>query len=73
MDCVERWTAGTFKQYVLGTMFYRYLSENFAEYVNEGENKVKRENGEPEDFDYALMADEDAYYRDKLLTFKDVA
>lgn len=49
-----------FKQYVLGTMFYRYLSENFAEYVNEGENKVKRENGEPEDFNYALMADEDA-------------
>ena len=23
-----------FKSYVLGTMFYRYISENFAEYVN---------------------------------------
>ena len=24
-----------FKSYVLGTMFYRYISENFAAYINE--------------------------------------
>lgn len=42
-----------FKSYVLGTMFYRYISENFAEYINKGE----REAGNP-DFDYAKMSDE---------------
>ena len=26
-----------FKQYVLGMLFYRYISENFARYVNAGE------------------------------------
>lgn len=26
-----------FKSYVLGTMFYRYISENFTAYINEGE------------------------------------
>ena len=26
-----------FKQYVLGIMFYRYISENIANYINEGE------------------------------------
>ena len=26
-----------FKNYVLGTMFYRYVSENLCSYVNEGE------------------------------------
>ena len=25
-----------FKNYVLGTMFYRYISENIANYINEG-------------------------------------
>ena len=44
-----------FKSYVLGTMFYRYISENFAEYINKGE----REAGNP-DFDYAKMSDEQA-------------
>lgn len=26
-----------FKQYVLGMLFYRYISENIADYINEGE------------------------------------
>ena len=26
-----------FKNYVLGAMFYRYISENFAAYINAGE------------------------------------
>ncbi|MEG0355797.1 MAG: type I restriction-modification system subunit M N-terminal domain-containing protein, partial [Lachnospiraceae bacterium] len=25
-----------FKNYVLGTMFYRYISENLCNYINEG-------------------------------------
>ena len=44
-----------FKNYVLGTMFYRYISENLTAYINEGE----RETGNAE-FDYAVMADEEA-------------
>lgn len=44
-----------FKNYVLGTMFYRYISENLANYVNRGEEEAS---GEP--FDYASMSDEDA-------------
>lgn len=41
-----------FKNYVLGTMFYRYISENLCAYINKGE----REAGNP-DFDYANMSD----------------
>ena len=44
-----------FKQYVLGAMFYRYISENLTDYINKGE----REAGNA-DFDYAQMSDEDA-------------
>ena len=44
-----------FKSFVLGTMFYRYISENFAAYVNEGERAAGNK-----DFDYAQMSDEDA-------------
>ncbi len=44
-----------FKNYVLGTMFYRYISENLTAYINEGEHAA----GNP-DFDYAAMSDEDA-------------
>ena len=44
-----------FKQYVLGMLFYRFISENFANYINEGE----RDAGHP-DFDYALLSDENA-------------
>ncbi|MBQ4559512.1 MAG: type I restriction-modification system subunit M [Tyzzerella sp.] len=44
-----------FKNYVLGTMFYRYISENLCNYINEGE----MESGDAE-FDYAKMSDDDA-------------
>lgn len=44
-----------FKNYVLGTMFYRYISENLASYIDEGEHAA----GDPE-FSYAKMNDKDA-------------
>ena len=44
-----------FKSYVLGTMFYRYISENFTAYINEGEYAAGNKN-----FDYAKMPDADA-------------
>lgn len=44
-----------FKQYVLGMMFYRYISENLTNYINAGE----REAGDA-DFDYAKLSDEEA-------------
>lgn len=43
-----------FKNYVLGTMFYRYISENLTAYVNEGEAAA----GDTT-FDYAKMKDTD--------------
>lgn len=44
-----------FKSYVLGTLFYRYISESIVEYIN----RLQEEAG-VEDFDYTLMADEEA-------------
>ena len=44
-----------FKNYVLGTMFYRYISENLCSYINSGEAEAGNA-----DFDYAVMADEEA-------------
>ncbi len=44
-----------FKNYVLGTMFYRYISENLTAYINAGE--VEAGNA---DFDYAKMLDDEA-------------
>ena len=44
-----------FKQYVLGTMFYRYISENLTNYINAQEIEA----GTP-DFDYAQLSDEEA-------------
>ena len=41
-----------FKQYVLGIMFYRFISENLADYI--------KRNEPDENFDYAAMKDEDA-------------
>ena len=38
-----------FKQYVLGMLFYRYISENITSYIN----RLQREAG-VSDFDYAL-------------------
>lgn len=43
-----------FKQYVLGIMFYRYISENLTNYINE------REQESDKNFDYATLSDEDA-------------
>ncbi|MBQ2917121.1 MAG: type I restriction-modification system subunit M [Clostridia bacterium] len=42
-----------FKQYILGIMFYRYISENITNYINDGERKA----GDKE-FDYAKLSDE---------------
>ena len=44
-----------FKNYVLSIMFYRYISENLTNYINDEERAA----GDP-DFDYALMDDADA-------------
>ena len=44
-----------FKSYVLGTMFYRYISENIAGYINQGEIDA----GNP-DFRYEDMPDAEA-------------
>ena len=30
-----------FKQYVLGTLFYRFISENFASYIEGGDDSVR--------------------------------
>lgn len=43
-----------FKSYVLGMLFYRYISENLTKYINDGERE------EDPSFDYAEMADEEA-------------
>ena len=44
-----------FKNYVLGTMFYRYISENLTHYVNQGELEAGNA-----DFDYTTLDDSDA-------------
>jgi type I restriction enzyme M protein len=44
-----------FKAYVLGTLFYRFISENLAAYLNEQERKAGSA-----DFDYAALSDTDA-------------
>lgn len=49
---VDAWD---FKQYVLGTMFYRYISENLTKYINDGEHAAGNTA-----FDYAKMSDSDA-------------
>ena len=44
-----------FKSYVLGFMFYRYISENLTAYINKGEHEAGNTS-----FDYAKMSDEEA-------------
>jgi len=44
-----------FKQYVLGMLFYRYISENITAYINAGEWEAGNA-----DFDYAKLTDEEA-------------
>ena len=46
-----------FKSYVLGMLFYRFISENLTTYLNELERKA----GAP-DFDYASLSDSDAEF-----------
>jgi len=44
-----------FKNYVLGAMFYRYISENLTDYINRGEIDAGKKN-----FNYETLADADA-------------
>ena len=44
-----------FKQYVLGIMFYRYISENITNYINHDEHEAGNTN-----FDYAKLSDVEA-------------
>ncbi|MBS3885759.1 MAG: type I restriction-modification system subunit M [Dethiobacter sp.] len=44
-----------FKQYVLGMLFYRYISENLTDYINRGEHEAGNK-----EFDYAKLTDSDA-------------
>jgi len=44
-----------FKQYVLGMLFYRYISENITAYINAGEHEAGNT-----DFDYAKLSDSEA-------------
>lgn len=46
-----------FKQYILGMLFYRFISENLTKYINDSEPG--------EDFDYAKFSDEKAEYAKK--------
>lgn len=50
-------TGWDFKSYVLGMLFYRFISENLASYINQGEWKA----GNP-DFDYAKLDNQTAEY-----------
>ena len=47
---VDGWN---FKAYVLGSIFYRFISENICDYIH----KLMKDAGEP-DFDYASISDE---------------
>ena len=51
-NSVDGWD---FKSYVLGILFYRFISENITSYVN----RMQQEAGET-DFDYASFPDEEA-------------
>ncbi len=44
-----------FKQYVLGMLFYRYISENITAYINRGEHEAG-----DKDFDYTKLSDKEA-------------
>ena len=60
---VDGWN---FKAYVLGAIFYRYISENITSYIN----KLQHDAG-AEGFDYVTMSDEDAEYgREQLVDEK---
>ena len=46
-----------FKQYVLGMLFYRFISENLSGYINDDERRSGNK-----DFDYAMLSDKDAEF-----------
>jgi len=46
-----------FKSYVLGMLFYRFISENLTAYLNEQERRAGNA-----DFDYAKLSDQDAEF-----------
>ncbi|MFZ4829121.1 MAG: type I restriction-modification system subunit M, partial [Phototrophicaceae bacterium] len=55
-----------FKQYVLGMLFYRYISENLSNYIN----RIERAGG-AQSFDYAQLADNEAESaRDEMVNTK---
>jgi type I restriction enzyme M protein len=43
-----------FKQYVLGMLFYRFISENLTKYINDNEPN--------ENFDYTKISDKEAEF-----------
>ena len=55
-----------FKQYVLGMLFYRFISENLTNYINDGEHRAGKK-----DFDYSKLSDKEAEFgRDETITEK---
>ncbi len=46
-----------FKQYVLGMLFYRFISENLTNYINSEERRTGKK-----DFDYATLSDKEAEF-----------
>ena len=46
-----------FKSYVLGMLFYRFISENLSSYINGGEQGAGNSN-----FDYSKISDADAEF-----------
>lgn len=55
-----------FKQYVLGMLFYRFISENLTNYINDGEHKAGNTN-----FNYAKISDDQAEtIRDEMVDTK---
>jgi type I restriction enzyme M protein len=55
-----------FKQYVLGMLFYRYISENITAYINAGEWEAGNN-----EFDYVKLSDEEAeQVRDEMVRTK---
>jgi len=47
-----------FKQYVLGMLFYRFISENLTNFINEDERRLPGK----EHFDYAKLTDKEAEF-----------
>ena len=46
-----------FKQYVLGMLFYRFISENLTDYINADERRAGKK-----DFDYATLSNKEAEF-----------